>query len=76
MRRYCASAGRIEPYRHGAEVGYGATIRLENDRLSVPHAYRELARGWERSYEQTGFKAQIEVAFGRRHEPWVLSIRQ
>ena len=21
-------------------------------------------------------KAQVEVAFGRRHEPWVLSIRQ
>jgi|TARA_A100001518_G_C1201136_1_gene44663 hypothetical protein len=75
-QRQVLLAGSIEPYRHGAEVGYGATIRLENDRLSVPHAYRELARGWERSYEQTGFKAQIEVAFGRRHEPWVLSIRQ
>lgn len=75
-RRQVLLAGRIEPYRHGAEAGYGATIRLENDRLSVPFAYRELARGWERSYEQTGFKAQVEVAFGRRHEPWVLSIRQ
>ena len=75
-QRQVLLAGSIEPYRHGAEAGYGATIRLENDRLSVPHAYRELARGWERSYEQTGFKAQIEVAFGRRHEPWVLSIRQ
>lgn len=75
-QRQVLLAGSIEPYHHGTEAGYGATIRLQNDRLSVPHAYRELARGWERSYEQTGFKAQIEVAFGRRHEPWVLSIRQ
>ncbi|AQZ35407.1 DUF4824 family protein [Ectopseudomonas toyotomiensis] len=75
-QRQVLLTGSIEPYRHGAEAGYGATIRLENDRLSVPHAYRELARGWERNYEQTGFKAQAEVAFGRRHEPWVLSIRQ
>lgn len=71
-QRQVLLAGSIEPYQHGAEAGYGATIRLENDRLSVPHAYRELARGWERGHEQTGFKAQIEVAFGRRHEPWVL----
>lgn len=71
-QRQVLLAGSIEPYHHGAEAGYGATIRLENDRLSVPHAYRELARGWERGHEQTGFKAQIEVAFGRRHEPWVL----
>ncbi|MEO9331233.1 DUF4824 family protein [Ectopseudomonas guguanensis] len=75
-QRQVVLVGRMEPYRHGAEAGYGASIRLENDRLSVPHAYRELARGWERSYEQSGFKAQVEVAFGRRHEPWVLSIRQ
>ncbi|WP_192980372.1 DUF4824 family protein [Pseudomonas sp. EggHat1] len=71
-QRQVLLAGSIEPYHHGAEAGYGATIRLESDRLSVPHAYRELARGWERGHEQTGFKAQIEVAFGRRHEPWVL----
>lgn len=75
-QRQVLLAGRIEPYRHGAEAGYGASIRLENDRLSVPYTYRELARGWERNYDQTGFKAQVEVAFGRRHEPWVLSIRQ
>jgi hypothetical protein len=75
-QRQVLLAGRIEPYRQVTEAGYGATVRLENDRLSVPYAYREQARGWERSYEQTGFKAQVEVAFGRRHEPWVLSIRQ
>ena len=75
-QRQVLLAGSIEPYRHGTEAGYGATIRLQNDRLSVPHAYREQARGWERGHEQTGFKARVEVAFGRRHEPWVLSIRQ
>mgnify|MGYP006147330909 CR=1 FL=1 len=75
-QRQVLLAGSIEPYHHGAEAGYGATIRLQNDRLSVPHAYRALARGWEHGHEQTGFKAQVEVAFGRRHEPWVLGIRQ
>lgn len=75
-QRQVLMAGRIEPYRNGTEAGYGATIRLENDRLSVPYAYRELARGWARSYQRTGFKAQVDVAFGRRHEPWVLGIRQ
>lgn len=75
-QRQVLLAGTIEPYRHGAEAGYGATIRLQNDRLSLPYAYRELARGWGRSDEQAGFKVQVEVAFGRRHEPWVLGIRQ
>lgn len=75
-QRQVVLGGRIEPYRQTGEAGYGATIILANDRLSVPYAYRGLARGWARSYEQPEFKAQVEVAFGRRHEPWVLGIRQ
>ncbi|HEY1029192.1 MAG TPA: DUF4824 family protein [Pseudomonas sp.] len=75
-QRQVLLAGRIEPYRHGDEGGYGANVRLENDRLSIPYAYRELARGWAHSYERSAFRAQVEVAFGRRHEPWVLGIRQ
>ncbi|WP_277373573.1 DUF4824 family protein [Pseudomonas sp. AA-38] len=75
-QRQVVLAGHMEPYRQAGEAGYGAIIDLANDRLSLPYAYRELARGWPRSYERSGFKAQVEVAFGRRHEPWVLGIRQ
>jgi len=74
-QRQVLLAGRIEPYRHSAQGGYGASIRLDNGRLSVPHAYREQARGWTPAYQQSGFKAQVDVAFGRRHEPWVLGVR-
>jgi hypothetical protein len=31
---------------------------------------------WPWAYDDAGLKAQVEVAFGRRHEPWVLSVRQ
>lgn len=75
-RRQVLLSGRIEPYRHGAQADYGASIRLDGARLSLPRANRELFRGWPWGHDETGPKVQVEVAFGRRHEPWVLSVRQ
>lgn len=70
-------ASRFTPYlpQHGR--GYGASIWLEADKISIPELYRELLGQWRQyRYDEKRPRVQVEVAFGRRHEPWVVGIRQ
>ncbi|WP_275545596.1 MULTISPECIES: DUF4824 family protein [unclassified Pseudomonas] len=70
-------AGRLTPYRYGDTPHYSASVALEGDRISVPRRYREAFGQWRQyRYDEKRPKVQVEVAFGQRHEPWLISVDQ
>lgn len=75
-QRYALLAGRLSPYYLGGqpEPRLGAGIVLANQRVSVPHALREVFAGWQPGggYRESGRPLRARVAFGRRHEPWLV----
>lgn len=73
-RRQVLLPGRLTPHLNAAGPGYGASIELDNDRLSVPRQWREVFRDWK-GYREERPAVRVEVAFGRRHEPWVVDVR-
>lgn len=76
-QRQVILASRFSPYLQGHQAGYGASVRLEADRISIPGPYRETLAQWRQyRYEEKRPRAQVEVAFGQRHEPWLISVDQ
>lgn len=79
-QRYVLLAGRLSPYYLGGqpEPRLGAGIALENRRVSVPYALREVFAGWQPGggYREDGRQVRAQVAFGRRHEPWMVDARR
>lgn len=69
--------GRLMPYRYGDMPRYSANVVLESDRISVPRRYRGGFAEWRlRAYDEKRPKVQVEVAFGQRHEPWLIGVDQ
>ena len=76
-QRQVILAGRLTPYRYGDMPHYSASVALESDRISVPKRYREAFAEWRlHTYDEKRPKVQVEVAFGRRHEPWLIGVGQ
>lgn len=75
-QRQVILASRFSPYLQGREAGYGASVWLEADKISIPRPYRESLGQWRQYYDERRPKAQVEVAFGQRHEPWLISVDQ
>lgn len=76
-QQYVVLPARITPYQSGARPTYSASVALESERISVPRNMREVFAGWrQRGYYEPGPRVQVEVAFGQRHEPWMISARQ
>lgn len=75
-QRQVLVAARVRPYRQADEARYGAHIELENPRISVPREYRQLFQDGRGGSRPSRPALQVEVAFGQRHEPWVLDVRQ
>jgi hypothetical protein len=75
-QRYALLAGRLKPYYQWGSPGQrlGANVSLENPRVSVPYALRELFADWQPGggYHEDGRRVRAQVAFGRRHEPWMV----
>ena len=70
-------AGRLRPYRHADMPRYSASVVLQGDRISVPRRYREAFAQWRlRAYDEKRPRVQVEVAFGQRHEPWLIGVGQ
>lgn len=56
---------------------YSASVVLQDDRISVPRRYREAFAQWRlRAYDEKRPRVQVEVAFGQRHEPWLVRVDQ
>ncbi|UFQ98055.1 DUF4824 family protein [Pseudomonas wenzhouensis] len=76
-QRQVILAGRLRPYRHADMPHYSASVVLQGDRISVPRRYREAFAQWRlRAYDEKRPKVQVEVAFGQRHEPWLVRVDQ
>lgn len=75
-QRYALLAGRLKPYYQWGPPGQrlGANVSLEIRRISVPYALRELFADWQPGggYREDGRRLRAQVAFGRRHEPWMI----
>lgn len=76
-QRQVILAGRLRPYRHADMPRYSASVVLQGDRISVPRRYREAFAQWRlRAYDEKRPRVQVEVAFGQRHEPWLVRVDQ
>lgn len=76
-QRQVILAGRLRPYRHADMPHYSASVVLQGDRISVPRRYREAFAQWRlRAYDEKRPRVQVEVAFGQRHEPWLVRVDQ
>ncbi|NQD91065.1 DUF4824 family protein [Pseudomonas sp. CrR25] len=75
QRRYALLAGRLKPHYQDRDParGFAASIAPDSRRVSVPYALREVFADWPRGgYHDDGRRVRARVAFGRRHEPWML----
>lgn len=76
-QRQVILAGRLRPYRHADMPHYSASVVLQGDRISVPRRYHEAFAQWRlRAYDEKRPRVQVEVAFGQRHEPWLVRVDQ
>lgn len=76
-QRQVILAGRLRPYRHADMPHYSASVVLQGDRISVHRRYREAFAQWRlRAYDEKRPRVQVEVAFGQRHEPWLVRVDQ
>lgn len=76
-QRYLLLGGRLKPYAGAGKPGargFSAAVYLDAERITVPHALRGLFSDWQPggAYRGERPRAQVQVAFGRRHEPWVI----
>lgn len=75
-QRHVLLAGRLKPYHRSGNTGphYTASIQAEISRISVPPALRAAFAGWQQGvgYREGRLRVQAQVAFGQRHEPWMI----
>ncbi|SDH02808.1 protein of unknown function [Pseudomonas benzenivorans] len=80
-QRYLLLAGRLKPYESAGQPGqrrFSAAVYPESPRIGVPHALRGVFAGWQPGggYREEGPRVRVQVAFGRRHEPWMVDARR
>lgn len=70
---YVLLAGHLKPY-YATDRGFSASVQTGVSGVSVPHAWREVFDGWNRDtqYREKKPRVTVEVAFGQRHEPWMV----
>jgi hypothetical protein len=76
-QRYLLLGGRLKPHAGSGKPGPGgftATISPEHAQITVPHALRQVFADWQQggAYREERPRVRVQVAFGRRHEPWML----
>lgn len=81
--RYALVRGRLKPYQRccrgeDALAGFKAQVDLDVEQINVPHALRAAFPGGRKHFGYGLDKPQawVEIAFGQRHEPWMLSARR
>lgn len=76
-QRYLLLGGRLKPHAGSgtAQPGrFSAAIYPDQLRVTVPHALREVFSDWQQggAYRTELPQVRVQLAFGRRHEPWIL----
>lgn len=76
-QRYLLQGGRLKPHAGSGKPGPGgfaAAIYPDHTRITVPHALREVFADWQQggAYREERPPVRVELAFGRRLEPWML----
>ena len=76
-QRYLLLGGRLKPHAGSGKPetgGLAAAIYPEHTRITVPHALREVFADWQPggAYREERPRVRVELAFGRRLEPWML----
>ncbi|MET1079755.1 MAG: DUF4824 family protein [Pseudomonas sp.] len=74
-QRHALVRGRLKPYFYANTPGpsaFGASVDLAIEQINVPLAWREAFQGWEATTGST----RAVVAFGQRHEPWLVSVER
>ncbi|MDA7087613.1 DUF4824 family protein [Pseudomonas sp. SA3-5] len=76
-QRYLLLGGRLKPHAGSGKAqpgGFSAAIYPDQLRISVPHGLREVFSDWPQggAYRAELPPLQVQLAFGRRYEPWIL----
>jgi hypothetical protein len=76
-QRYLLLGGRLKPYAGNGKPGTGgfaAAIYPDHTRITVPHALREVFSDWQQggANREERPPVRVELAGGRRLEPWML----
>lgn len=75
-QRYALIAGYMRPYYRSPQDTplFSASFRSEVSEISVPYVLREVYADWKRHqpYGEQRPTVRTRIAFGQRHEPWML----